>query len=94
LNHILDGVNRDDDAAGIQIIQKPKDVEHQPDEQVFIAFARVFSGTVKRGASLYVLGPKHDPALVLEQVCICVQLISFFVCHITDITSVFLSLWL
>ncbi|KAK2157074.1 hypothetical protein LSH36_199g01022 [Paralvinella palmiformis] len=62
-----DGVNRDDDAAGIQIIQKPKDVEHQPDEQVFIAFARVFSGTVKRGASLYVLGPKHDPALVLEQ---------------------------
>lgn len=29
---------------------------------VFIAFARIFSGMVRRGQRLYVLGPKHDPA--------------------------------
>ncbi|XP_037933332.1 elongation factor-like GTPase 1 [Teleopsis dalmanni] len=28
---------------------------------VFIAFARVFSGTIKRGMKLYNLTPKHDP---------------------------------
>jgi len=37
-------------------------------EQVFIAFARVFSGTVRRGQTLYVLGPKHDPCKVLDAV--------------------------
>ena len=52
----------------VDVVPQPKEVEHPPDEQVFIAFARVFSGTVKQGATLYVLGPKHDPALVLEQV--------------------------
>ena len=37
-------------------------------DQVFIAFARVFSGTVKKGQKLYVLGPKHDPAKALQKV--------------------------
>ena len=39
-------------------------------EQVFVAFARVFSGTVKRGQKIYVLGPKHDPAKALDLVCV------------------------
>ena len=26
-----------------------------------LAFARVYSGTIKKGQHLYVLGPKHDP---------------------------------
>ena len=26
-----------------------------------LAFARVYSGTIKKGQQLYVLGPKHDP---------------------------------
>ncbi|XP_046553975.1 elongation factor-like GTPase 1 isoform X1 [Haliotis rubra] len=34
---------------------------------VFIAFAHVFSGTVKKGCTLYVLGPKHDPGKVLDK---------------------------
>ena len=57
-------------------------VEYQPQDpvegsdvseggQVFIAFARVFSGTVRRGQKLYVLGPKHDPAKALHQVSYC-----------------------
>uniref|UniRef100_T1DCE6 Ribosome assembly protein 1 n=1 Tax=Cupiennius salei TaxID=6928 RepID=T1DCE6_CUPSA len=35
-------------------------------DTVFIAFARVYSGCVKKGQQLYVLGPKHDPAKVLS----------------------------
>lgn len=38
------------------------------DEDVFIAFARVFSGCLKKGTSVYVLGPKHDPASALLKV--------------------------
>ena len=30
--------------------------------------ARVFSGTLKRGSKVYVLGPKHDAEAVLEMV--------------------------
>lgn len=35
---------------------------------VFVAFARVFSGIVRKGQKLYVLGPKHDPSQVLKKV--------------------------
>lgn len=38
------------------------------DGQSFIAFARVFSGTVRPGLELYVLGPKHNPAALVDQV--------------------------
>jgi len=30
-------------------------------EDSFIAFARIYSGTLKKGKRLYVLGPRHDP---------------------------------
>lgn len=30
-------------------------------DEVFIAFARVYSGTLRKGAKIYVLTPKHDP---------------------------------
>ncbi|MPC25037.1 Elongation factor-like GTPase 1 [Portunus trituberculatus] len=36
------------------------------EEEVFIAFARVFSGTLTVGQKVYVLGPKHDPSTVLS----------------------------
>lgn len=38
-------------------------------EDVFIAFARVFSGCLKKGQEVYVLGPKHNPAQALDIVC-------------------------
>ncbi|KAI5725129.1 hypothetical protein M8J77_011339 [Diaphorina citri] len=46
--------------------------EDKPDtpaepEDAFIAFARVYSGTLKKGDTVYVLGPKHDPSLVLDK---------------------------
>lgn len=34
----------------------------EEDKDIFIAFARVFSGTVRQGDEFYVLGPKYDPA--------------------------------
>ncbi|KAM3965500.1 LOW QUALITY PROTEIN: elongation factor-like GTPase 1 [Aphomia sociella] len=43
-----------------------KKEEEDKDQPAFIAFARVFSGKVKRGDKLYVLGPKHDPSKVLS----------------------------
>ncbi|XP_029430609.1 elongation factor-like GTPase 1 isoform X2 [Rhinatrema bivittatum] len=33
----------------------------------FIAFARVFSGVVRRGQKIFVLGPKYDPAEILPK---------------------------
>ncbi|ESO91714.1 hypothetical protein LOTGIDRAFT_122006 [Lottia gigantea] len=36
--------------------------------QVFIAFARIYSGTIKSGQKLFVLGPKHDPSLNIGDV--------------------------
>ena len=33
----------------------------ETDGTAFIAFARVFSGTLKPGQDVYVLGPKYDP---------------------------------
>ena len=36
------------------------------EEETFIAFARIFSGTIRKGQKLYVLGPKYDPAKGLK----------------------------
>ncbi|XP_052742629.1 elongation factor-like GTPase 1 isoform X1 [Bicyclus anynana] len=45
------------------------DEKEKEDENptAFIAFARIFSGRVKKGDKLYVLGPKHDPSQVLSK---------------------------
>lgn len=43
----------------------PPEVERQ--EYEFIAFARVFSGTLRRGMKLYNLSPKHDPRQPLHR---------------------------
>lgn len=40
--------------------------EPQKESTVFIAFARIFSGVLKKGDKLYVLGPRHDPSKVSE----------------------------
>ncbi|XP_057380327.1 elongation factor-like GTPase 1 [Daphnia carinata] len=41
--------------------QQVKSGDVYEDGPIFLAFARVFSGTLKRGQELYVLGPKYDP---------------------------------
>jgi ribosome assembly protein 1 len=38
------------------------------DETMFLAFARVYSGRLKRGEKIFVLGPRHDPKLFIDKV--------------------------
>lgn len=40
------------------------DASEDNDDDVFIGFARVYSGTLRKGAKLYALMPKHDPRLL------------------------------
>ncbi|XP_055915224.1 elongation factor-like GTPase 1 [Eupeodes corollae] len=45
-------------------VAKPEEPLPEPEEKkefVFVAFARVFSGTLRTGQKLFVLSPKHDP---------------------------------
>lgn len=46
-----------------------KAVKQEADnKESFIAFARVFSGVVRKGQKIFVLGPKYDPAESLHKV--------------------------
>lgn len=42
--------------------------EEKEEKETFVAFARVYSGVVKKGQRLFVLGPKYDPAQFLRMV--------------------------
>ena len=48
-------------------IEELKLEERDLDGTAFVAFARVFSGTLKPGKTVYVLGPKYDPRQSLAQ---------------------------
>lgn len=50
---------------------KPEVVEkvQNEDDIMFIAFGRIYSGTIRRGQEVYVLGPKHDPSKINDKVC-------------------------
>lgn len=45
---------------------KPEEEEEQ--RETFIAFARIYSGVVKKRQKVFVLGPKYDPAQGLSMV--------------------------
>ena len=59
----IDGSNVQADIVGEEI--KPLD-EKVNDEEIskyeFMAFARVFSGTIVKGQTLFILSPRHNPA--------------------------------
>lgn len=42
-------------------------VEEVKEKNIFVAFARVFSGTLRKGMQMYVLGPKYDPSQRMEK---------------------------
>ncbi|XP_061719585.1 elongation factor-like GTPase 1 isoform X1 [Cydia pomonella] len=42
------------------------ETEKEDNQPAFIAFARVFSGRLRKGDKVYVLGPKHDPSRILN----------------------------
>ena len=49
---------------------KPVELESNDnlDDNAFLAFARVFSGRLKRGQKIFVLSPRHDPTLFIGKV--------------------------
>ncbi|OQV14692.1 Elongation [Hypsibius exemplaris] len=53
------------DGEGVEEM-KPKEVLKPVVESIFVGFARIFSGTLKGGDELFVLGPKHKPEVALE----------------------------
>ncbi|RZF46487.1 hypothetical protein LSTR_LSTR007603 [Laodelphax striatellus] len=42
-------------------------VGEEESEDVFVAFARVYSGCLRQGSEVFVLGPKHDPGIALRK---------------------------
>ncbi|XP_038623198.1 elongation factor-like GTPase 1 [Tachyglossus aculeatus] len=74
--HASESTARDNATKGAEL-QLPDQMESltlKPGEQEadnkesFIAFARVFSGVVRKGQKIFVLGPKYDPAEFLQKV--------------------------
>jgi hypothetical protein len=61
-------------------VSNPTKIESNEDtnENSFLAFARVYSGRLKRGQKIYVLGPRHDPALFVGKV----KFIFFYQIHL------------
>ncbi|XP_069671578.1 elongation factor-like GTPase 1 [Periplaneta americana] len=57
----------DAELCGSDHLKTEDQEEQEENSDAFIAFARVFSGTVKKGQELYVLGPKHEPQVALEK---------------------------
>ncbi|GAB1867419.1 Elongation factor Tu GTP-binding domain-containing protein 1 [Camponotus japonicus] len=49
-----------------EVSMKEEDVTDKSDDAL-IAFARVYSGTIKIGDEVFVLGPKHNPSVALER---------------------------
>lgn len=48
-----------------------KDSQAEEDEhqrETFVAFARIYSGVVRKGQRVFVLGPKYDPGQGLSMV--------------------------
>ena len=42
-------------------VEPEKIEEVEEEKETFVAFVRVFSGTIRKGQKVYVLGPKYDP---------------------------------
>ncbi|XP_020603142.1 elongation factor-like GTPase 1 isoform X1 [Orbicella faveolata] len=64
---ILEPANKDNkENENNEMKIKPRDEKEVPKSHV-LAFARVYSGTIKKGQQLYVLGPKHDPRESLSE---------------------------
>ncbi|KAJ8068989.1 hypothetical protein OCU04_002670 [Sclerotinia nivalis] len=55
----VDGVS---DALGSVSLEEPAEEEKKPDPEHLIGFARIYSGTLSVGDSIYVLPPKFSPA--------------------------------
>ncbi|KAL1139273.1 hypothetical protein AAG570_006259 [Ranatra chinensis] len=58
----------DDSSPSLPTEESVSEIEEEaPPSDIFIAFARVYSGVLRKGQKVYVLGPKHDPASALKK---------------------------
>lgn len=57
-----------DQEATAKVDDDGGDQAEKEEEVVFIAFARVYSGTLRKGAKVFALHPKHDPAAIAKYV--------------------------
>ena len=58
---------QDSDEIASEKLEELKITQEEESNTVFIALARVFSGCLKPGREIYVLGPKYDPAIAMEK---------------------------
>ncbi|KAK3709916.1 hypothetical protein QZH41_020043, partial [Actinostola sp. cb2023] len=49
------------------LVPEKKNEESSTPATHFMAFARVYSGTIRKGQRLYVLGPRHDPRNISDE---------------------------
>lgn len=49
-------------------LEDSKTAQEEEQKEIFIAFARVYSRTVRKGQRVFVLGPKYDPTRSLSLV--------------------------
>ncbi|CAF0768983.1 unnamed protein product [Rotaria sordida] len=68
----LDKTTINEESSNKEIIEKDQTktengtmnpVETESNENMFLAFARVYSGRLKRGQKIFILSPRHDPTL-------------------------------
>lgn len=51
----------------VQNAKYEEDIIEDKSDTALVAFARVYSGTIKIGDEVFVLGPKHNPTIALER---------------------------
>lgn len=59
--------NKEQKSDGNEKEQTEHETAESVNSEVFIAFARIYSGCLRTGNEIYVLGPKHDPQTILQK---------------------------
>lgn len=59
--------NKEQKSDGNEKEQTEHETVEPINSEVFIAFARIYSGCLRTGSEIYVLGPKHDPQTILQK---------------------------
>ncbi|XP_028999673.1 elongation factor-like GTPase 1 [Betta splendens] len=73
VEHLQGRVPQEDLSAGLgtakmeKLVLKDSQAEAEEDQgETFVAFARIYSGVLRKGQKVFVLGPKYDPAQSLS----------------------------
>lgn len=64
--NVVESSTKEDNSEESAINGDPDEKKPKKQEYHFVAFARVFSGTLRVGQKLYVLGPKYNPSFIYD----------------------------